>query len=70
MKELTVVIAGISVAISGDAKAVPLLTPLEGLFRGFLLPRGDDSIAVSLSYENFVTLREFEAEPLRISTAA
>ncbi|MBW6485882.1 MAG: hypothetical protein K0B01_06995 [Syntrophobacterales bacterium] len=69
MKELIIVIAGIAVAISGDEKAAPLLTPLKGLFRGFLLPRGDAATEVALSYENFVHLRKFKAEPLRISTA-
>lgn len=68
MKKLLIVIAGISVAISGDEKAAPLLDPLQRLFRGFLIPQSDNSVTVSLSYEHSVTLRKFRAEPIRLST--
>jgi hypothetical protein len=64
MKKMVLAIAGSSVTIQMDEAF--LRPPLQNFFRGFLKQRGNDAIQVTLSYNHFVTLRKFNAFPVRL----
>ncbi|MCG6538195.1 MAG: hypothetical protein L7F78_26635, partial [Syntrophales bacterium LBB04] len=67
MKKIGLVIAGTSIAIQMDEAIAFFLTPLRDFFRGFLKQGDKEAIQVTISFDNFYSLRKFSAFPSSLS---
>lgn len=67
MKELVVVIAGVSIKVQGDEKTSPLLDSLQKLLRGFLKKKSSEGVSARLFFHYSTALRKFKGEPAVLS---